>query len=133
MTHSAQRSSCRCCRLSPADRRLPTPNVQVEADIGSPADILEPAVDPRFHVGPSVADIPTDSEPRWSFSPIPPGVDRGDGHSKIVDEFFDGEQPVERFHSRILGSDPFNRMSFTLSVTLQLHSNTRVGRLEAGF
>jgi hypothetical protein len=32
-----------------------------------------------------------------------------------------------------LGSDPLNRMSFTLSVTLQLHSNTRVGRLEAGF
>ena len=119
--------------MSPADRRLPTPNVQVEADIGSPADILELVFDPRFHVGRSVADMPTDSEPRWSFSPIPPGVDRGDGHSKIVGEFFDGEQPVEGFHGRILQPDPFSRMSFGLSVTLQLHSYTGVGRLGGGF
>ena len=57
---------------------------------------------------------------------MPPLVESGDGHSEIVGEFFDGEQPVEGFHGRILQPDPFSRMSFGLSVTLQLHSYTGV-------
>ena len=57
---------------------------------------------------------------------MPPLVEGGDGHSEIVGEFFDGEQPVEGFHGRILQPDPFSRMSFGLSVTLQLHSYTGV-------
>jgi len=64
---------------------------------------------------------------------MPPLVEGGHRHSEIVGEFFDGEQPVEGFHGRILQPDPFSRMSFGLSVTLQLHSYTGVGRLGGAF
>jgi hypothetical protein len=64
---------------------------------------------------------------------MPPLVEGGHRHSEIVGEFFDREQPFSGFHDRILLPDPFSRMSFGLSVTLQLHSYTGVGRLGGAF
>jgi hypothetical protein len=70
---------------------LPTLNVQVEADIRSPTDILKLAFDPLHDIGPSVADMPTDTEAGWSLSPIPPLVQGGHRHSEIVGEVFHAE------------------------------------------
>jgi len=87
----SQHSARRCYWMPPADHRLPTLNVQVEADIRSPADGLELVFDPRFHVGRSVADMPADTEAGWSFPPIPPLVQGGHRHSEIVGEVFHTE------------------------------------------
>ena len=89
--------------------------------------------DPFLYVGLSVSEMSAYSEAWWPLSPVPPLVEGGHRHSEIFGEVFDGEQPFSGFHGRILQPDPFSRMSFGLSVTLQLHSYTGVGRLGDGF
>ncbi len=89
--------------------------------------------DPFFYVGLSVSEMSAYSEAWWSLSPVPPLVEGGHRHPEIFGEVLDGQQPFSGFHSRILQPDPFSRMSFGLSVTLQLHSYTGVGRLGGGF
>ncbi len=96
-------------------------------------NVVELVFDPFLYVGLSVSKMSAYSEAWWALSPVPPLVQGGDGYSEIFGEVFDGEQPIEGFHGRILQPDPFSRMSFGLSVTLQLHSSTGVGRLGGGF
>jgi hypothetical protein len=64
---------------------------------------------------------------------MPPLVEGGHWHSEIVGEFFDGEQPIEGFHGRILQPDPFSRMSFGLSVPSNCTPTPELDGLEAVF
>ena len=99
----------------------------------SPVYILELVFDPFFYVGLSVSEMSAYSEAWWALSSVSPLVKRARRHPEIVGEFLDGQQPFLGFHGRTLQPDPFSRMSFGLSVTLQLHSYTGVGRLGGGF
>ena len=99
----------------------------------SVGNVVELVFDPFLYVGLSVSEMSAYSEAWWALSSVSPLVKRARRHPEIVGEFFDGEQPIEGFHGRILQPDPFSRMSYGLSVTLQLHSYTGVGRLGGGF
>jgi hypothetical protein len=94
--------------------------------------MLELVFDPILDVPLPVADIPPHAKTRRPFSPISPLVEGGYRHSEIVGKFFHGEQLIAGFHSLILKSHPFTRMSMdaadlsaALSATLQFHGQNR--------
>ena len=60
---------------------------------------MELMFDPFLDVAPPVADMPTDSKARWSFSSIPPLVERGSRHIEIVGELFHRDEPVLALHA----------------------------------
>ena len=62
-------------------------------------------MDPPLHVGPSVAEMSADPESRWALVAVAPCVDRRYRNFEVVGEVFDGEQPIEGFHGRILRLD----------------------------
>jgi len=68
--------------------------------------------DPVLDIRPSVSDVATDPEPRWSFPLIPPLVEGGNRHAEIVGELLDGEEPVPLFHTVDHGGHPVGSMSF---------------------
>ena len=77
-------------------------------------------MDPVLDVLPSVADVSSDTEPRRSFSPVPPLVEGGHRHPQVVGEILHTEEAVGSFHDGILRVDAFIPIAESLSSTLQL-------------
>ncbi len=63
--------------------------------------------DPLLDVVASVAEVLADSETGWTLTPVPPGVDRGDGHVEKLGELLGGEQRLKMVHCAIVDDNPF--------------------------
>ena len=75
--------------------------------------------------------MPPDPETGWSLVAVAPRVDRCHRDSEIVGEVFNGEQPINGFHGRILRRDPCRRVDIDVRgpVTTALrHGASGVGR-----
>lgn len=72
--------------------------------------------DPVLDIRPSVSNVAADSEPLWSFPPVPPLVEGGNWHTQIFGELLDGEEPLRGFHAVDHGRHPVISVLFFSSV-----------------
>jgi hypothetical protein len=87
----------------------------------SSAELLELTFDPLLHIAPAVPEVLTHPKPRRALASVPPLVQGGRRHAEVVGEFLDAQQPLELFHTEIVGGDAFKTIADPLSKTL---SNT---------
>ena len=68
--------------------------------------LCDAVFDPALDILPSEAQVFPDTEAGWTLSAVAPCVDGGDGDLEVSGEFFDGEEPMDGFHGRIMRPDP---------------------------
>lgn len=73
--------------------------------------MLELLGDPPSDVASSVAEVPTDTEARWTVASVSPGVDGGNWDVEELGEVLGGEQLFKIVHRPIVRDNPFTSLS----------------------
>ena len=62
--------------------------------------------------------MPADAKSGWTFVSVSPCVDGGDGHSQVIGEFLDCQEPIEMFHGLSMPFNPLTRVPFRSNLSV---------------